>query len=122
MVISYPERFFIKESILFYSIHLWLLRSVVPRVFSPVMCLESLKILRILRILKIWAALAMYSREYWEDKRLRRTETKKGRMPIKSITFRNEIRNSNWQKIQLENSIFHSTYRQQQECQGFIID
>ena len=52
----------------------------------------------------------MYSREYWEDKRLRRTETKKGRMPIKSITFRNEIRNSNCQKIQLVFSIPHTYY------------
>ena len=39
------------------------------------MCLESLNILNILNILKIWAALAMYSNEYLEERRLRNTET-----------------------------------------------
>lgn len=33
--------------------YLWLFFRVVPKVFKPVMCLESLKILRILKILKI---------------------------------------------------------------------
>jgi hypothetical protein len=59
------------------------------------MCRESLKILKILRILKIWAAFAMYSREYWEDRRLRKTETKNGRIPSRSMMLRKEIKNSN---------------------------
>ena len=76
--------------------NLWLFLRVVPRVFRPVMCRDSLKILKILRMRKICAALAMYSREYWEDKRLRNTETKNGRIPRRSIILRNEMRNSNW--------------------------
>merc|ERR1711953_1082274 len=72
---------------------LWLFLSVVPRVFRPVMCLDSLKILR---ILNIWAALAMYSREYCEDSWLRISETKNGRIPRRSIIFKNERINSNF--------------------------
>eukprot|EP00091_Calanus_sinicus_P010298 TRINITY_DN24077_c0_g1_i1.p1 TRINITY_DN24077_c0_g1~~TRINITY_DN24077_c0_g1_i1.p1 ORF type:complete len:109 (-),score=18.97 TRINITY_DN24077_c0_g1_i1:24-350(-) len=36
----------------------------------------------------------MYSREYWDDKRLRNTETKNGRIPRRSIILRNPMRNS----------------------------
>ena len=55
--------------------YLWLFFRVVPSVFKPVMCLESLNILKILRIRKIWAAFAMYSSEYLEDRRFRNTDT-----------------------------------------------
>ena len=75
--------------------YLWLFLSVVPSVLRPVMWRESLKILRILRILKICAALAIYSREYCEDSWLRRRERKKGRIPRRSITFKNDSIKSN---------------------------
>jgi hypothetical protein len=60
-----------------------------------VICLESLKILKILKILNIWAALAIYLMEYWEERRLREMETKKGRIPRRSIILRNENKKSN---------------------------
>ena len=75
--------------------HRWLFLRVVPRVFRPVICRYNLKIRKILRMRKICAALAMYSREYWEDRRLRKTETKKGKIPRRSIILRNEMMNSN---------------------------
>ena len=75
--------------------HRWLFLRVVPRVFRPVICRDNLKIRKILRMRKICAALAMYSREYWEDRRLRKTETKKGKIPRRSIILRNEMMNSN---------------------------
>ena len=57
------------------NLYLWLFFKVVPKVFNPVMCLESLNILKILKILKIWAALAIYSSEYLDERRFRNTET-----------------------------------------------
>jgi hypothetical protein len=67
----------------------------VPNVFNPVICRDNLKILKILRILKICAAFAIYSREYCEESWLRARETKKGRMPRRSITLRKDNMNSN---------------------------
>ena len=62
----------------------------VPSVFNPVICRDSLKILRILKMRKIWAAFAMYSREYWDESWFRARETKKGSIPRRSIMLRKE--------------------------------
>ena len=94
-------------SLLKNTTHLWLFFRVVPSVLSPVMCRESLKILNIRRMRKIWAAFAMYSREYWEESRFRKTDTKNGRIPRRSIILRNETTNSNCKtKRNLWNNIY----------------
>ena len=91
--------------------HLWLFLRVVPSVLSPVMCRENLKILRIRKILKICAAFAIYSREYSEESLLRNWDTKKGRIPSRSIMLRNESRNWIWkccttlQSLQIHSSM-----------------
>ena len=82
------------KQISIYLTYLWLFLSVVPKVLSPVICLDSLKILKILKILNIWSAFAIYLMEYCEERRFREIETKKGRIPRRSILFRNEKRKS----------------------------
>ena len=71
--------------------NLWLFFNVVPSVLRPVMWRDSLNIRNILSILNIWAALAIYSSEYLEERRLSKTERKKGRIPSRSMMLRNEI-------------------------------
>ena len=86
------------------QLYLWLFLRVVPKVFSPVMCLDNLNIRKILRMRKIWAAFAIYSREYWDDNCWRSRDKKNGRIPQRSMIFRNESIKTIWKcKIKFVN-------------------
>ena len=44
----------------------------------------------------IWAAFVIHSREYWELRRFRRTEMKKGKIPNRSMMFKKFMKNWIW--------------------------